>query len=97
MVVNNLFWFLVVLFWMLAVFKRALDKKNKMIKLKEAEIEWLRLRAEFLGYPEEFQKRPKEQILYYYPHLQKIYATYNETEITEDIKKEAFPHSEYGL
>lgn len=90
-----LFWFLVILFWTFAVTKRINDKKNKIINVKEAEIEWLKLRVEFLMYPEEVKKKSKAEMLNYYPHMQKIYLNYNEEEIIEDIKKEVFPHYDY--
>ncbi len=91
-----LFWFLVILFWTFALSKRINDKKDKIINAREAEIEWLKLRTEFLTTPEDFKKKDKAQMLDNFAHLQKIYFNYNEEEIREDIKKEVFPHYDYG-
>jgi len=90
-----LFWFLVIIFWTFAITKRINDKKNKTINAREAEIEWLKLRMEFLITPEDLKKKSKTEMLNYYSHLQKIYLNYNEEEIIEDIKKEVFPHYDY--
>ena len=91
-----LFWFLVILFWTFALTKKINDKKNKIIRGKEAEIEWLKIRMEYLVNPEEFKKKTKVEMLNYCPHLGVIYSNYNEQEIIEDISKEVFPHYEYG-
>ena len=83
-----LFWFLVVLFWTIAVTNRVNSKKNKIMRVLEAEIEWLKLRAEFLAYPEDIDKKSKEEMVDCFPHMQLIYANYSKEEVIEDIKKE---------